>query len=380
MSWLIPREELSTDQIRAIELRPTQHRLILGAPGSGKTQVLLHRARHLLETGAGTKEHFHIFVFNNVLKDYIRSGLADLELPESCVTTLDHWCRTFYESNISRRLPWDKENKCPDFAQTRNGVFKKIAGGVPLYDFVLADEGQDLEPDSFALLRQMARHVTVCMDHKQQIYDRGSTEADIVKALGLRRSDMILLDAFRCCPYIVNLAAEFIPDFAEREAFKNQTRTVQTEIETPLLFESTDWEEERDRLESVLRERLMVDKSIGILLPQNRQVEGFAKGLRESGLEVETQKSTGLHFGTSLPKVLTYHSAKGLTFETVLLPRLVAKSFPRASPERLERLLYVGITRAIKWVYLSTNTSTPVESLEKVRRLGEPIRPRLRFR
>ena len=47
MSWLIPRDELTAEQIRAVELSANEHRVILGAPGSGKTQILLHRARYL---------------------------------------------------------------------------------------------------------------------------------------------------------------------------------------------------------------------------------------------------------------------------------------------------------------------------------------------
>ncbi len=97
MSWLIPLDELTPDQIRAIQLDIDQNHAILGAPGSGKTQVLLHRARHLSDEHDIDPERFHVFVFTNVLKNYIRSGLTDLELPEDCVTTLDDWGGQFYK-------------------------------------------------------------------------------------------------------------------------------------------------------------------------------------------------------------------------------------------------------------------------------------------
>lgn len=45
-AWLLPLEDLTPEQVRAVELKPSEHRLIFGGPGSGKTQVLLHRARH----------------------------------------------------------------------------------------------------------------------------------------------------------------------------------------------------------------------------------------------------------------------------------------------------------------------------------------------
>jgi DNA helicase-2/ATP-dependent DNA helicase PcrA len=57
--------------------------------------------------------------------------------------------------------------------------------------------------------------------------------------------------------------------------------------------------------------------------------------------------------------LLTYHRAKGLEFDTVFLPRLLDKELPfrsgraTADPEEERRLLYVGITRARRHLYLS---------------------------
>ena len=64
---------------------------------------------------------------------------------------------------------------------------------------------------------------------------------------------------------------------------------------------------------------------IGILVPLKKQVFGFAAGLKQAGFEVEAQDNPD--FTNVKPKILSYHSAKGLTFDTVLLPRLVAASF-----------------------------------------------------
>jgi superfamily I DNA/RNA helicase len=216
----------------------------------------------------------------------------------------------------------------------------------------------------------LAPHVTVAMDHKQQIYDVGCSEVEIIRTLGLRRSNLTLLDAFRCCPYIVRIASEYIPDLREREAFLNQTRTAQTDIQTPLLYEAKDFDDERDRLIEVLRERQIVDRTIAILFALNRQVEGFARGMREAGILVETRK-TGLNFASPIPKLITIHSAKGLTFDSVIMPRLVVNSFAGRMDEFAERLFYVGFTRATKWLYLSTVTGKSVPALSRVRKLAE---------
>lgn len=232
------------------------------------------------------------------------------------------------------------------------------------YDFVLVDEGQDLDGVCFDILKAISRHVTVCMDNKQQIYERGADEKEILKRLGLRKKNLAFLEVFRGCPYVARVAAQFINDQEERHLYLRQTKTAQSERQLPLLYQATDFEDERDRLLDIVRTRLLMGDKIAILLPQKRQVFGFAKGLKEAGLEVETPDN--IDFNTDLPKLMPYHSAKGLTFDAVLMPRLVPRSFQRIGAAIIERLLFVGISRATRWVYLSTSEDNALPALEKL--------------
>ncbi len=366
-TWLIPREELTPEQVRAIELDPAQHRVIVGPPGSGKTQILLHRARYLMDEWNVHQERFHIFVFTKVLKDYIRSALDFLSLPQESISNVDAWYSGFFRTHIGGRLPWNPKEKRPDFPAIRQAVMNKIqttSQSASIYDFILVDEGQDLEPEIFDMFWRIAKHITVCLDHKQQIYDHGSSESAILRGLRLKKRNINFLEAFRCCPYIVNLAAAFIEDVEERGSFIRQIRTYQTERETPLLYCASDFDDEKRRLIEIVRIRLGKGERIAILLPQNRQVFGFAKGLREAGLEVETPDK--LDFSNNTPKLMAYHSGKGLTFDSVLMPRLTPRSFPKINQERINHLLFVGITRATKWVYMSTNQSFKLLSSERI--------------
>ena len=363
-TWLVPRQDLTIEQLRAIEMPAHENQVFLGGPGSGKTQVLLHRADFLRRTGNTPSERIHIFVFTNVLKDYIRSAVELLGLPTNCVSTLDSWCSDYFQQNIGNKLPWDAANKTRDYAAIRRAVLTKLkasASSSPIFDFILVDEGQDLDSDAFELIKAMGRWVTVCMDGNQQIYDAGSSQREVLAKLGLRKHNLALLQTFRCCPYIVDAASQFIDDPEERQAYIRQTCTSQTDIETPLFYRASDFEDERRKLIEVTKVRLEKGEKVAILLPQKRQVYGFAKGLQEAGLPVETQEA--LSFVSDLPKLITMHSAKGLTFDTVLLPRLNARSFINVSPARMERLLFVAITRATRWLYISTDhegTFTPL--------------------
>lgn len=60
------------------------------------------------------------------------------------------------------------------------------------------------------------------------------------------------------------------------------------------------------------------------------------------------------------------HKVKGLTFDTVIMPQLTERNFYRLDSEQIERLLFVGITRATKWVYMSTSARGPLASLAAI--------------
>ena len=59
---------------------------------------------------------------------------------------------------------------------------------------------------------------------------------------------------------------------------------------------------------------------MAILFPQRRQAYGYSKAFAEADIEVENPKD--LDFTSDKPKLIPYHSAKGLTFDSVILPRL----------------------------------------------------------
>ena len=84
--------------------------------------------------------------------------------------------------------------------------------------------------------------------------------------------------------------------------------------------------------------------------------------------------------------LLTYHRAKGLEFDAVFLPRLVDGELPfrsgraKADPKEERRLLYVGITRARRYLFLTwapdrrTRPSPFLEELGLSRRTTAPTR------
>ena len=70
--------------------------------------------------------------------------------------------------------------------------------------------------------------------------------------------------------------------------------------------------------------------------------------------------------------LLTYHRAKGLEFEAVLLPMLVAGELPfrRSDEDEERRLFYVGLTRAKRFLYVSWSMRGKVKASPFIVEIG----------
>lgn len=380
-TWLLPLSDLTPEQLRVVEMSPDQNRVIFGAAGSGKTQILIHRADYLAKTYRVPPERYRVFVFTNVIKEYIKSGTNFLGLPEKTVSTFDHWCYLLYQSQISKTLPWIRgsngRNRI-DFEKIRFSILAMIEKRPDLQksmDFALVDEGQDLSPESFEILNLIARHVTVFTDRMQQIFADGASEDHILKTLGIKKRNATLLGAYRNSPYVAQLASYFIADENLRSQYLAQINTHQQTRERPLCFIAKNFNDEMVRLAEIIRQRQLMNERVGIIVPTNKQLFGYSSRLKENGIEIEKAVPpnkpgvpSDFEFGNMTPKIATYHSAKGLTFDSVLLPRLINGSFQWINEDHLRRrMIFVGIARATQWVYISTEAGREIADMKILR-------------
>lgn len=371
-TWLLPVGDLTPDQTRVVVMPPDRNRVIFGVAGSGKTQVLIHRAAYLAKACNLSPEKYRIFVFTNVIKQYIKSGIQFLGLNEDTVSTFDHWCRLFFEKEISKKLPWS--GRTVNFDEIRCNVLDRLKSRPSLQktmDFVLVDEGQDLSPQAFEILSLVANHVTVFADRMQQIFEEGAGEDQILARMGIRKENATLLGAYRNSPYVAKMASYFVDDDVLRRQYLSQVGTQQMTKERPLCFIAGNHEEEMDRMAQVVRQRQLMNERVGIIVTTNKLVHGFAAAMKERGIDLERAVPPKKHgmpaeydFGNDLPKIATYHSAKGLTFDSVLLPKLTGNAFGHIGADGLRRrMMFVGIARATQWVYLSTIKGMEIREL-----------------
>ena len=112
------------------------------------------------------------------------------------------------------------------------------------------------------------------------------------------------------------------------------------------------------------------NKSIGILYHSNEAVLQMNKQMIERGVQCEFKYNdtdnekynvSNLNFNTLVPKIMTYHSAKGLQFDVVILPQ-----YNGAFDVESKKALYVAMTRTMHKLYVLYSTSELYSPLKEV--------------
>lgn len=364
-AWLVSRSDLTPEQKNARKISPRESTLVLGPPGSGKTQVLVQRADYLVQSQKISVQKIRLFVSTDVMAKFIRPEIRSLGYPEEIVTTFDQWCHSFYLENISRDLPRVYLDGRVDFKKLHYAVLSALQKNRDLrkiLEFVLVDDGQDLTPEAFKILCLVAQHITVFADPHHKLSEEGASESQILDTLKLNKGKFVLQGEYRNSRPVAELASFFIDDEIFRTAYLSEVRFDDSTSEDFQCCIAPSEEKELSQLSLVVRQRLVMKDKVGILVPINRLVHRVAKALEDRGIEAEKaiplSAQNVIHkpydFGNDLPKITTYPMARGLTFDSVLMPRLTENSFSKIPPFLRHRHLFVGITRACKWVYMST--------------------------
>lgn len=344
---------------------PQESSLVSGPPGSGKTQALVQRADYLIQSQKISEEKIRLFVSTDVMEKFIRPEIKSLGYPEEIVATFDQWCHSFYVKNISQDSPRVYIDGRVDFKKIHYAVLialQKNRDLLKTLEFVLVDDGQDLTPEAFKILCLVAQYITVFVDPHHKLSEEGASESQIIDTLKLNKGKFVLQGDFRSSRPVAELASFFIEDENFRNAYLSEVRFDDSTSEDFPCFIAPSEEKELSQLSLVVRQRLVMKDKVGILVPTNGLVHRVAKALEDRGIEAEKpiplSAQNVIHrpydFGNDLPKITTFPMAKGLTFDSVLMPRLTENTFSKIPPILRHWHLFVGITRASKWVYMST--------------------------
>lgn len=171
--WWASKDQLDADQMRLIERLPLRdNHLVLGPPGSGKTNVLLRRAQYVRSQGM---PNVLVLSFTRALTEFVKTGCYDAQnreiFPRNLVSTIEGWTRFLYKEH-NRPLP-DAENM--KFGERKAYIASAALDLVkqnklPQFEAIFVDEAQDLLNEEVELLRAWTSTLFLVGDDRQKIW------------------------------------------------------------------------------------------------------------------------------------------------------------------------------------------------------------------
>lgn len=311
-SWYINESELDDYQVRIIRRNLQSSFIVKGCAGSGKTVLALWRAKEISEAG---NDSYLIIVFTKALKQFIEDGIKTIGVDESKV--MYHW-------------QWKKAN-------------------MPVADYIIVDEVQDFDTHELSDLKDAARkHLILFGDSAQQIYKDIPGKGVLLTMEEIQVKTQIPMENL----VINHRLPKKIARIAERVSLSGdplEERCNKEGVNKPRLIKCNNFNDQLDYIMDVVKAQNYTD--VGILFPSNQSVTAAYTYYKNKKWDVEKKSGYGagsmdLNFRTDNPKLLTYHSAKGLQFEAVFIPNCIGDEENNRNP------LYVALTRTYRDLFI----------------------------
>ena len=322
-NWDVAEEAMDDEQIDLIEYTDDKSMLVAGCAGSGKSVIAMHKAEQLHQKG----KDVILIAYTKSLSRFMKDGKADATF------------RFFHYHYWKHKLKMIKA------------------------DYVIVDEIQDFTKEEIQEFINAARkHFLFFGDTAQSIYrqygKQTMTIEEIAKMTGL--NTLQLYKNYRLPRPVAKITQNYV-GVDVREYKEKVYHNKETELPHFVHYDS-----EQEQIEAL--QKLVKDnegRKVGILLPNNPEVIRISQEFLDNNIECEFKYNKGdndfdyvdnLNFNTLLPKIMTYHSAKGLQFDIVILPL-----YNGANDDEARKALYVAMTRTMHslYVYYSTPTLLP---------------------
>lgn len=346
----------------------SEHRIIHGVAGSGKTMILGFRATHLARA---LHKPILILCYNKTLAARLEQLMLARELSSKVqVYNFHKWCRHMLVS-YHVELPPNGANDF--FAQMVERVMLGVERGqIPRFQYgaILIDEGHDFEPDWYKLIVQMVDPSTnsllILYDDAQNIYGDAERRKTTWKSLGVQaqgRTTVLRLN-YRNTLEILALARSFALELlTERPDDDEGIPLIAPESAgrrgpLPELVRATSAEEERKFLITALADEHTHGRAwheMAVIYRHHWEGDNVANALKRVGIPYNQVRGRGNRESCANPdavSLLTMHSSKGLEFPVVAIPNLGAQPHTDENESDAARLLYVAMTRATEQLFL----------------------------
>ena len=350
------------------------HRIVYGVAGSGKTVLLVSRAKMLSQQKPDAE--ILILCFNVSLAAYLRAALAPCGNVR--VYHFDGWAKA---NRLARRRATETEPIEPDesLGLRLKKYFQEGHGDSRRFDAVLLDEAQDFDPSWFGCVLEAMKEpedgdLLIVGDRNQSIY---AARPIVWSSVGIKAKGRTICSAFdldknyRNSREILELAAAFANDQEELTddhfgiVAVDPAKSLRATGVTPLLISCRSRRDECQQALSVVASLLQVNgykdarfptplapSEIGVLYPWMPNKESpllteFIKGLQTLAPVVRLHGEDRDRVGDPGIKVQSIHQAKGLQYRAVILlwADRLPKPFSDSNPADDAKLMYVALTR-----------------------------------
>jgi superfamily I DNA/RNA helicase len=344
-TWWTQPEELDARQTEVVALPMAGNHLVIGPPGSGKTNLLILRASYLY--GAGL-HNISILTFGRVLREFLASGAINYNFPASRIQTYNKWATGIITENGGEIDTSGSFENVRDKLKDGLEAIAALGDHSNTLDCILIDEAQDYTADEIKIIEKFAKQIFVVGDNRQRIYqssgsiDYLSKTADSVKELPHH---------YRNGRKICRVADGIRNEINADEGMESTSNYNETEYPSTVLH--LGGEHLKMQIESAIAEietqlRAYPDGMIGVLCPRHEELESVATELQNSKLAdyVQVQKYADGYVPFEAGRriiVTTIHGAKGLEFRALhLLGMEKVANFRKVQ----RNLAYTAVTRA----------------------------------
>jgi len=299
-------------------LDETESIALSGAPGTGKSVVCLWR--HIRNYATDTKESL-LLTYTKTLEHYLRES-ARSQNEEAA-------------ENVNRTYWW-----------TSHKEIRKE------FDEIIIDEGQDVWIDKYEIIKNYSSSISYGADPYQSVYLSEEQLEKLIAWLKETFSDneeYEMQKNFRNSKEILEFTQSVFPKILI------PADTLHSAVETGLkpIMKITDWDEELEleKMISIINEYASDTHNIGILVPSQKDVLKYFDLINnELDGELECSKfesEMGDFEGLSGIHITTFKSAKGIEFDTVIIPNFDRFDWLIKNTTTIsEKDYYVAFTRA----------------------------------